>query len=117
MADIQVAKIMRKLAQRWVQEYRAADATTRAEMIEWTQSIYWGMDRIVDLASAAEQGGEPLDSVYEVVRCDSRGTRGAYVCRHPDTGDMYVTRWNDDEDPCDIGFSELGVDTPDKESD
>ncbi len=103
-------KTMQKLARRWVRDYRAADTEQRAEMIEHAESVYEGMDFSNGLVEQARQCVEHWDSDYAVTF--DWGKLGAYVCRHPETGDLYVTHWDSIEDMDDIAFSELGIGNP-----
>ena len=104
---------MRRLAARWMRDYRAADADQRAEMIEHAESVYWGMDYSNGLIEGARNDVKLLDREYAVV--GDRGKRGAYICRHPGTGAMYVTHWGGDDDMDDTSFLELGIDSPAEE--
>ena len=103
-------KTMQRLGHRWVRDYLAAGTDQRAEMIEHAENVYEGMDYSNNLVEAARQGFEPCDSDYAVV--DDRGKLGAYVCRHPETGALYVTHWDSVEDMDDTSFAELGIDNP-----
>ena len=107
---ITTTKTMQKLGHRWVRDYRAAGTEQRAEMIEQAESVYEGMDYSNKLVEHARQGFDPEDSDYAIV--SERGERGAYICRHPGTGAMYVTHWDSVEDMDDTSFAELGIDNP-----